>query len=174
MAEKRVRKTAPRTEKTRDSRTATRFIEELSWLLQSYSNLDFRVLSEGISFVSPATKSLNEATSKNGNIHFLVGTLPIIFNDPRYFPSNEDIVEFANGALGLDIGRWEKRSRYELIGLIVCETAKLNDHRLGLLVDALSRVTGDDPNAQAIMVGRKANSLSWNELIQRLTSQENP
>lgn len=171
MAERRVKKAPSRNEKTRDHRTAARFLEEFSWLLQSYSNLDFRVLSEDVRFVSPVAKTLTKTASKNGNIHFLVGTLPIIFNDLRYFPNNEDIVEFANGALGLDIGRWEKRSRYELIGLIVCETAKLNDHRLGLLVDALSRVTADDPGAQAIMVERKANSLSWNELIQRLTSQ---
>lgn len=167
MVEKKARKSASRSEKTRDVRTVARFLEEFSWLLQSYSNLDFRAL-ENLRIGLPRER--NVGPENNGNVHFLVGTLPIIFNDLRYFPTNEDIVEFANGALGLDIGRWEKRSRYELIGLIVCETAKLNNPQLDLLVEALSRITSDDVSAQRILVDRKANSLSWNELIQRLSA----
>lgn len=173
MAEKRVRKAGGRHEKTRDTRTAKRFLEELSWLLQSYSNLDFKMFEEA-QFDSKAQSSLQKVASDNGNIHFLVGTLPIIFNNPRYFPGNEDIVEFANGALGLNIARWDKRSRYELIGLIVCETAKLDNRRLGMLVEALTKVTEQDPSAEAILVDRKANSLSWNELIQLLTVKNAP
>lgn len=169
MAEKRTRKTTSRTEKTRDPRAAARFIEELSWLLQSYSNLDFRVLEQGVTFGTKA--GVSSSASKNQNIHYLVGTLPIIFNNPRYFPTNEDIVEFANMALRLDIARWEKRSRYELIGLIVCETARIDDQGLGQLVEALTRVTAEDPGAEAIIASRKQNSMNWNDLIQLLTTQ---
>ncbi|WP_154721149.1 hypothetical protein [Ciceribacter sp. T2.26MG-112.2] len=170
MAKRAERKPSSRSDKTRDVRTAGRFLEELSWLLQSYSHLDFKVLGEA-NFQTAPPESLRKAASSNGNIQFLVGSLPIIFNNVRYFPSNEDIADFANGALGLNIPRWEKRSRYELIGLIVCETAKLDDQRLGRLVEAITRVTQEDPGIDAIVADRRANSLSWNELIQILTQR---
>lgn len=169
MVEKRTRKTPSKTAKTRDPRAAARFIEELSWLLQSYSNLDFRVLEQDVTF---GAKTGDSSTApKNQNIHYLVGTLPIIFNNPKYFPNNEDIVEFANMALRLNIARWEKRSRYELIGLIVCETARIDDQGLGKLVEALTRVTAEEPGTEAIIASRKENSMNWNDLIQLLTSQ---
>lgn len=171
MAEKRTRKSSSRGDRTRDIRTANRFLEELSWLLESYSNLDFRVLAENIKTEKEQSKPLLDVRSDNGNIHFLVGTLPIIFNNVRFFPGNEDIVEFATIALGLKISRWEKRSRYEIIGLIVCETAKLDNERLNKLVAALARVTNADPNLEAIVADRKARSLNWNELIQLLTER---
>lgn len=170
MVEKRTRKTNSRQEKTRDPRTASRFIEELSWLLQSYSNFDFKVLQE-MKYGSVGPESLEKAAPSNPNIRYLVGTLPSVFNDLRFFPANEDISDFANDALGLNITRWDKRSRYELIGLIVCETAKLDDQRLGRLVEALTRITDNDTAAQMVIAERKANSLSWNELIQLLTGQ---
>jgi hypothetical protein len=78
-------------------------------------------------------------------------------------------MEFAFEALRLAISRWEKRSRYELIGRIVCETARLDDDRLARLVDALSKVVSNDPSAQGLIRDRKANKLSWNEVIQLLS-----
>lgn len=170
MAKRSTKKTTYRSEKTRDSRTAVRFLEELSWLLDSYSNFDFRVLGDA-NFQSTNSDTLGNAGSSNGNIQYLVGSLPIIFNNSHYFPSNEDIADFADGALGLNITRWEKRSRYELIGLIVCETAKLDDHKLGRLVEAIARVTQEDPNVDVIVAERRAKSIGWNELIQLLTQQ---
>src|SRR5688500_2033687 len=104
MVEKKTKVTSPRQEKSRDPRTAAKFVEELSWLLQSYSNLDFRAL-QTLEPGSPVGRTLR-AKNSSGNIHFLVGNLPIIFNDTQFFPANEDIVDFANGALGLDIPRW--------------------------------------------------------------------
>lgn len=174
MPEQKVRRTAAKSDKIRDPRSVRKFIEELSWLLSSNSNLDFRAIRDmmhsGNGTLLQGKSNLQQYTSKNPNIHFLTGALPVIFSDERLFPSNEDIVEFSNGALQLPIPRWEKRSRYELIGLIACETAKLDDLRLERLVRALSKIVSDDPNARSIMHNRKADKLSWNEIIQRLTS----
>jgi hypothetical protein len=158
-----------KTPRTRDPRSVKRFLEELSWLLSSNSNLDFRAIRDIVGSDSNTPKAgLEGYVSKNPNIHFLIGSLPIIFSDERLFPTNEDIVEFSEVALGLPIGRWEKRSKYELIGLIVCETAKLNDERLERLVRALSKII-HDPRARAILRNRKVERLNWNEVIQKLT-----
>lgn len=168
MADDKKRKTVSRSEKIRDPRAVRRFLEELSWLLETHSGLDFKLLADSVEPTSPAP-SLTRHAPRNPNIQFLVGALPTIFSDDRFFPTNEDLAEFANQALNLPVPRWEKRSRYELIGLIVCETVKLNDERLARLVAALTRVTADDITAQEIMKGRKEFKLSWNEVIQRLT-----
>lgn len=169
MVERKTKRPTSRIEKVRDPRAIKRFLEEFSWLLDSHSNLDFRVLGENVQIVSDTERSFSRHVPKNPNIRFLVGVLPTIFSDEQYFPTNEDLVDFSSQALSLPVSRWEKRSRYELIGLIVCETVKLNDDRLARLVDALSRITSDDPSAQAILRSRKDEKLSWNEVIQRLT-----
>jgi hypothetical protein len=115
--------------------------------LNTYSNLDFKVLGNAHLNSLGSIRGrpgFHQYVSKNPNVHFLVGALPTIFSDERLFASNEDITDFASEALNLSISRWEKRSRYELIGLIVCETTKLDDERLSKLVSALSILIGDD------------------------------
>lgn len=169
MVERKIKRRPTRNDKTRDPRAIAKFLEELSWLLQTHSNLDYRALAENVEVVSQVQRNFFSHIPENKNIHFLVGALPGIFSDERYFPVNEDIAEFARDALELNIVRWEKRSRYELIGLIVCETGRLSDHRLTRLVDALSRITSEDPGAQAIVRARKDHNLSWNDIIQQLT-----
>jgi hypothetical protein len=171
VVERRPPRSGIRNEKTRDLRSIKKFLEELFWVLSANSNIDFRAVVDNIDVLTgnASDPRLAKYVSKNPNIHFLVGTLPIIFSDEKYFPTNEDITEFALEALNLPISRWEKRSRYELIGLVVCETAKLNDQRLVKLVDVLSKILTDDPNALGIFQSRKANKLSWNEVIQRLS-----
>lgn len=169
MVEPKSKRQTARTEKVKDPRAFKRFLEELSWLLESHSNLDFRSLGANVEVISETERNFNRHVPRNPNIRFLVGALPTVFSDDRYFPTNEDLAEFASQALNLPVPRWEKRSRYELIGLIVCETVKLNDDRLARLVNALSRITSEDPNAQAIFQSRREEKLSWNEIIQRLT-----
>lgn len=169
MAERKTKGAVTRSQKVKDPRAIKRFLEELSWLLESHSNLDFRALGENIEFIGDTERNFSRHVPKNPNIRFLVGILPAIFSNEHYFPTNEDLKDFSSEALSLPVSRWEKRSRYELIGLIVCETVKLNDDRLARLVAALSRITTDDPNAQEILQSRKAQKLSWNEVIQKLT-----
>lgn len=172
--------TSGRSEKVRDARVAKRFVEELSWLLNSYSHLDFKTLphlaidanSRPTNKQSLQSKRLSQYTSKNPNIHFLIGVLPEVFSDEKIFLSNEQLVDFATTALDLRISRWEKRSRYELIGLIVCETAKLDDDRLTLLVRALTKLLINDPNARQLLQRRSNNRMNWNEIIQKLTADD--
>jgi hypothetical protein len=174
MKDSMARKTLSKNEKTKDPRTVQRFLEELSWVLSTYSNLDFK------SIVNPQPASASAIRGKAGfqryisnnpNVHFLVGALPTIFSDEKLFASNQDIADFASEALSLPISRWEKRSRYELIGLIVCETTKLDDVRLSRLVDALSNLIGDDAKVKNLSELRRAGGMSWNDLIQKLSRE---
>jgi hypothetical protein len=164
-----------RSDKNRDQRNVMKFLEELSWLLSANANLDFRAIAELVRVArrsgANTPSALDSYVSKNPNIHFLIGSLPVMFSDETLFGSNEDIVEFAHAALGLRIGRWDKRSRYELIGFIVCETANLNDGQLDKLVNALVRLVSNDPGARQLLTRRPDKKLSWNEVIQQLTDE---
>jgi len=168
------RRPPSKSEKVRDPRTIAKFLEELSWVLNSYSNVDFRAISDFIHHRNgadgPRAGKLETYASTNPNIHFLVGVLPVIFSNERLFPSNEHIADFGSTALKLQISRWDKRSRYELIGLIVCETARLDDNRLTSLVKALHKIVADDPDAHNLIQGSTSRRVNWNEVIQRLTS----
>jgi hypothetical protein len=106
--------------------------------------------------------------SGNPNKHFLIGVLPRLFQDRQLFPQNEDIAEFAGAALKLEMSRTEKRSRYEIIGKVVCETDTLDDSELSTLVQALERLVEDKDKLAQMAERKRAGSFSWNETIQEL------
>ena len=53
------------------------------------------------------------------NISALVGCLPNLFLDLDLFKTNADIAEFADAVLKIKISRFEKKSRFEIIGIVV-------------------------------------------------------
>lgn len=163
--------------KRSDPRALARFLQELSWLLNSYADLDFRAL-ENLAFAPPPVaaptprKRRSKSTPPRANVEALVGVLPGLFTDERIFPTNEDIAEFATTALDVKIPRWQKKSKFELIGHIVCNTKELKEEELASLVSALNIVSGED-SARAAVGEQRQNGLSWNEVIQKLVSNEN-
>src|SRR5579875_3472591 len=94
--------------KRSDPRALRRFVQELSWLLATYEDLDFRALSDVVERgPGPRSASLFERLPNQGAAAaFLVGALPELFTDENLFPANEDIADFAENALGVIIPRW--------------------------------------------------------------------
>lgn len=151
------------------------FIEELEWLLKSQKNIDLLSVADEIRQISKSRNSRKvgaEYTSPNPNIHFLIGILPRLFQDQMLFPSNASISEFAGEILGIPVSRSEKRSKYELIGLIVCETNDLSDEKLRKLVHALSEITGSETKLRKFKEERKSDGFSWNRAIESLSIGE--
>ncbi|KVD61557.1 hypothetical protein WI87_10545 [Burkholderia ubonensis] len=91
-----------------------------------------------------------------------------MFQDRQLFPQNEDIADFAAVALKLEMSRTEKRSRYEIIGKVVCETDTLDDAELSTLVQALENLVGDKDKLAQMAEKKRAGSFSWNETLQEL------
>ena len=153
-------------------RQAIDFIEELSWLLESKKSLDLKnvpnLLREAIGTDSDLDAVAGQYASPDPNKHFLIGVLPRLFQDQKLFPTNEDIADFGRSVLNLAVTRYDKRSKYELIGLIVCETNNLNDEGLSDLVRALANITGSRDKIDRIIQAKKEGSFSWNEAIQRI------
>jgi hypothetical protein len=160
--------------RTRDEASALRFIEELSWLLSTHSNVDFKLLADIVKNarnISVHQAPIEKYVSSSSNIHFLVGVLPRILADEKLFPNNEDIAQFAEKALGIRLSRWEKKSKHELIGLIVCNVNDLDDSKLSKLVDALALIISGDKRATSLMKRDASGKMDWNSIIQKITSE---
>jgi hypothetical protein len=167
--------------KTNDKRTAhdaaraRQFFEELSWILSSYSGLDFkslpRLLRNELDSRNRTQHAVGGYVSPNPNKHFLVGVLPRLFNDTTLFPSNDDIAEFASTVMHVSIPRFHKKSRYELIGHVVCQTETLSDQQLRDLVKALEVLLNKSDSVAEIVKKRKQGSFGWNKVIQELVAE---
>lgn len=156
--------------RTTDSRRLFNFVEELSWLLTSYDGTDFKALanlSKEFQHAVELRNSLAHRTGAGGD-DALVGVLPGLLVDERLFPSNEDIAEFASTLLSIEIPRWSKKSKYELIGHIVCHAHLAPPSRRRKLAEAMrSLVVDRDIVTKRIATDRQAGA-SWNEIIQSL------
>ena len=152
---------------------ALSFVEELAWLLESKKNMKLRLAVEDLRKLARGPESAlkvgREYTSPNPNIHFLIGVLPRLFQDEMLFPSNAAIAQFAEEVLHVPVSRYEKRSKYELIGLIVCQTDQLNDQKLDELVRALAEITKSEVKLNSIRSAREAGTFSWNNTIRQLS-----
>lgn len=169
MATKATRSTASSTKL--DAVKATRFLEELSWLFQSHHDMDMKAISRALADAATqrtVRQGFSSFASPNPNIHFLVGILPLVLRDESIFATNGAISEFAISALGMEMIRWEKKSRFELIGEIVCNTIDLDDSELSKLVEALSVLARGDAVARKIVRDAQVSRRSWNEIIQIL------
>lgn len=169
-----------KTKKNRDVSEETKikyaidFIEELSWLFDSKKKLNLseipKILRDSLLPNKDGIGAADKYVSPNPNIHYLIGVLPRLFQDEKLFSTNEDIAAFANEVLGISITRVEKRSKYELIGLIVCEANALDDEKLVTLVSSLSEITGSSEKLSLMVREKKSTGFSWNETIRKLAA----
>lgn len=154
-----------------------KLLEELSWIMTEYSASDLMKLYKTIDSSVVSTKDISETIGykpENPNKHFLTGALPTLFLDQELFKTNDEIALFAEQVIGVKIPRYHKKSKYEIIGHIVCEANSLNDFGLKKIVKALERIVTDESKKKSIY-NKKNNSttFSWNEVIQDLSDELN-
>lgn len=152
---------------------AINLVEELSWLLDSKKGVELKEipsLLRGLLEPNSAISVPSKFSSPNPNKNYLIGILPNLFQDNELFKTNIDLADFAETILKIPVNRAEKRSRYELIGLIICEVTTLNESDLTNLVEALSKITGSNEKLKQIKEAKKKANFSWNEAIKTLSS----
>jgi hypothetical protein len=165
-------KSRRRSKKT-DEATLSRFVEELGWLLESYNDIDFSALPAFIQHqrsIRNRSAHLRSLSRESDLTATLVGVLPSFFMDQRVFPSNIDLVEFAEDALGIRTPRWQKKSKNELIGHIVCHANEAPQSKLESLSRAIEDLVDEGGRRSQIEEQRKSG-LSWNEVIQQLVAR---
>lgn len=154
------------------ARSALQILEELLWSLSSTSPADLR---KGIS----ALRGLLDGSRPDGLFGHeevdswsarrrLVGLLPDLLSDELLFPSNQDIEKFSREALAIEISRWEKRSRYEMIGMLVMEARLLPEEPLQRLVGVLAELLQSSDAAVRLRADAQKTGFSWNEAIRKL------
>jgi hypothetical protein len=177
MSEKSLKEPHTAAERNRETMKTRRFLEELAWLFKTYSSLEpsfiAKVLTSSVSENATATYAVGKYASANPNKQFLVGALPKVFMDEMLFPTNEHIAQFAESVMELQIPRYSKKSKYEIIGHIVCETDALNDQKLEKLVSALGSLADADDRTKRFVRDRIAHNFEWNAIIQELALNDN-
>ena len=146
----------------------------MSWLLSSYDELDFKALGQlSASFAEAARhSSVISRSTRSKTSQELVGVLPSFFLDVELFPTNEDIVEFSQMVLGIGIPRWQKKSKHELIGHIVCHTDNASPEKLTRVVAALDEAWNERGTARRRLTIERQSGRNWNEVIQSLLRDE--
>jgi hypothetical protein len=160
--------------KKRKTQQAINFIEELAWLFDAKKNIDLKELPLTLRNILENNSSIPVSAkyeSPNPNKNYLIGILPNLFQDVDLFKTNSDLSDFAESILKIEINRSEKRSRYELIGLIVCEVVNLDESKLTNLVDSLASITGSKEKLKQFKEAKKRANFSWNDAIQQLSNK---
>lgn len=151
---------------------ASMALDDLAWSLEKLDVRQIRLISDflRLSLSGEEWKSSVARTyqSSSPNKHFLIGVLPRLFQDKELFPQNEDIADFANTVLKLSMSRMEKRSRYEIIGKVICQTDTLDEAELSSLVMALEKLVENKEKLAQMAASKRAGSFSWNETLQEL------
>lgn len=154
-----------------DDATLIRFVEELGWLLEAYKDVDFSTLPK-IMHVQRENRNrsahLRSLSNQSDLATTLVGVLPTFFMDRKLFPQNEDLVEFAEQALGISMPRWDKKSKNELIGHIVCHTNKAPQKKLDTITRAIEDLVDENSDTRRRIEDQRRSGISWNEVIQSL------
>lgn len=154
---------------------ASMTLEDLAFLLKQLKVESLFEAAEALALLSRSASIGGEKLERrpgDPNKHYLIGALPRLLQDKILFPQNEDIVDFAAAALGLEMSRSEKRSRYEIIGKVICETDGLSGRELGRLVRALERAVGDTGYFDELRKRKRSADFSWNETIQLLADSK--
>lgn len=137
------------------------FIEELTWILSKYNK-------ESVKSVIDYINQGKEESKNNSNVEILTGYLPKLFLEKDLFATNYDLAIFAESVLGIEIPRYDKKSRFEIIGSIICEIPNLKNEQLKELSDALETINNNPSQLHIIKTRKKTevDNFSWNETIQ--------
>lgn len=154
-------------------------IQELIWAIRSRETSE---LSSGVSYLR--NLALHEKTERRKSekisrpslmdrrrdLKALVGSMSLVLADVELFPSNEDIAKFAKEALRIPIPRWEKRSRYEMIGMLVMESINASPARLREVAGLLNKISEESDSMDEIKKSARQTGFSWNEAIRTLST----
>jgi hypothetical protein len=138
--------------------------EEIQRLYYLVNRLD-RKVSEQSEHVA-VKKSASVFPAKPSEDHYkrrLVGNLPYVLLDKKYFPTNDLLVKFAEMNLKLNIKFAKSKSRDALIGSIIVEVSNKDPKEIRKFYHALQKIIGKD-----VEVGVKDFFGEWNRIIKSL------
>ena len=153
---------------------ALRFVEDICWLIDSQKDINFSEIPKLIKKKCELNSSAIDYNNKNV-VSELIGVLPSLLVDSTLFKVNKDLAIFSTEVLGIEIKNWEKKSKYDIIGNILCliqESEKIDDR---VLKDLLSSIMKNKEKIKQLQEQKQSTEhpFSWNETIQRIVEMEN-
>lgn len=152
-------------------------LQELVWAIRSREPNELltgvshlRRLATGEKALGTNIGKRTTLADKRRDLKSLVGSMSLVLADVELFPANEDIAKFANEALQIPITRWEKRSRYEMIGMLIMESINANPTRLKDVVSLLERISNESESMTQIKSRARQTGFSWNEAIRSMST----
>jgi len=166
----------------RSKEKAISTLQEVLWLLESLSPKQTKEIimqldemrkysSHGLFYPGEELLSLKKYTSQNEGKNFLVGVLPKFLQDQSVFPENKDVAGFAKEIFDIYI-KYEKKSRFEVIGTIVCYISEADDRKFEKVVELIAKVVTDESKVQKLSLERERVGFSWNDAIRRLSRDQ--
>lgn len=146
-------------------------LEEIDWILKSNKGKSLLAslskIIEKLRDNSDKNINVNEINDTN-NIRSLVGVLPEFFQNLKLFRTNGDIALFAKEVLGVTISNYEKKSRNEIIGVIVCSVHNFGNKTFTVLSKYLSELIDDENKCDQVIKDKEKTNFSWNDTIRKL------
>lgn len=156
-------------------------MEEFSWVIKKYKNVDFRNVQSNLlniineeDFYNSNLTSFRRYKDKDSNKNYLIGVLPKFFQDKELFEKNLDLAEFAE-CLGIYLNNPEKKSRYEIIGTMLCSISEMDEFSLDKFVRAIEVLLLNEHLREDIKKMRDVHksAYSWNQVIKALGTGNN-
>jgi hypothetical protein len=91
-----------------------------------------------------------ESKTNVGKKTEIIGLLPSMLFDKNKFKNNQDIAKLAKDSLNMEIPSWKKRSRNEIVGVLISMIVVKPDDELELFYEAWKRFTQEDKNNKNI------------------------
>lgn len=152
-----------------DINTALSFVEDICWLIDAKRNMNF---SEIPKILKKSIKD-NDALSNYESAEGLIGILPTLLVDNMLFKTNKELYDFSNEMLGFEIKNWHKRSRNEMIGVIICEVEKSDKVKDKVFANLLTHIKNNKEKIKILQNENKDNQFSWNDTIQKIVEMDN-
>lgn len=154
----------------RDIDKSINFIEDLCWLLDSNKNINY---SEIIKILSELKENNKNMSSIDASTNDLVGILPQLLTDTTLFSTNKALAQFSLEVLGIEILNWHKRSRNEMIGVIICKVQESKEVSEGISAYVLSNILKNKEQFTKIQKESEAtnNQFLWNDAIHMIVGE---
>lgn len=156
----------------RDLEKSINFLEDLCWLLDSSKRNNYGEIIKILSDIR-----INQENSISNQFgqkpDELVGILPKLLTDTTLFDSNKALAQFSSEVLNIEILNWHKRSRSEMIGVIICKVQESEEVRSGISSYVLTNILNNKEEIKKIQKESENsnNPFLWNDAIHKIVGE---
>lgn len=141
------------------------FIEDLCWLLDSQKSINYSEILKILGDIKKNTNNLLVPSTDE-----LIGILPQLLTDKTLFTTNKSLAQFSDEILGIEILNWHKRSRYEMIGVIICKVQESPQIASGISTYVLTNILQNKEKIRKYQKQKEKEKAQflWNDAIHKI------